>query len=134
VNSFHRCSLRLDDHPDKGLVFHVSDFSCSRVSDSHIDLSSASDSFLLDFGNVCIAGHNREVPTSIGTIKNLKDGDEIKYVTQYGTRIYEVYSVEKIGADDTSVLGWSAENVITLITCLENQPQYRVCVKAMQKN
>ncbi|MCL2772732.1 MAG: class D sortase [Oscillospiraceae bacterium] len=98
-----------------------------RIEVGHFSGTSAWDN------NVCIAGHNRGVPTSIGTIKNLKNGDEITYITPYGTRIYEVYSVEKIDATDTSVLGRSENNIITIITCAENQPQYRICVKASEK-
>lgn len=54
-------------------------------------------------------------------------------MTKLGERSYEVYSVAKIGADDTSVLNDSAENIITLVTCVMNQPDYRWCVQARQK-
>ena len=36
----------------------------------------------------------------------------------------------KIGVDDTSVLNDSTENIITLVTCVKNQPDYRWCVQA----
>lgn len=48
-------------------------------------------------------------------------------------RTYEVYSVSKIGVDDTSVLNDSTENIITLVTCVMNQPDYRWCVQAREK-
>ena len=57
----------------------------------------------------------------------------IKLTTQLGTRSYEVYSVSKIGVDDTSVLNDSTENIITLVTCVMNKPDYRWCVQARQK-
>ena len=57
-----------------------------------------------------------------------------KYLTtQLGTRSYEVYSVSKIDVDDTSVLNDSTENIITLVTCVKNQPDYRWCVQVRQK-
>ena len=39
----------------------------------------------------------------------------------------------KISVDDTSVLNDSTENIITLVTCVKNQPNYRWCVQARQK-
>lgn len=84
-------------------------------------------------GNVAIAGHNRGVNNHFGKIHTLDIGDTIKLTTQLGTRSYEVYSVSKIGVDDTSVLSDSTENIITLVTCVKNQPDYRWCVQARQK-
>ena len=84
-------------------------------------------------GNVAIAGHNRGVNNHFGKIHTLDVGDTIKLTTQLGTRSYEVYSVSKISVDDTSVLNDSTENIITLITCVMNQPDYRWCVQAREK-
>lgn len=84
-------------------------------------------------GNVAIAGHNRGVNNHFGKIHTLDIGDTIKLTTQLGTRSHEVYSVSKIGVDDTSVLNDSTENIITLVTCVKNQPDYRWCVQARQK-
>ena len=36
-------------------------------------------------------------------------------------------------SDDTSVLNDSTENIITLVTCVMNQPDYRWCVQAREK-
>ena len=84
-------------------------------------------------GNVAIAGHNRGVNNHFGKIHTLDIGDTIKLTTQLGTRSYEVYAVSKIGVDDTSVLNDSTENIITLVTCVMNQPDYRWCVQAREK-
>ena len=81
-------------------------------------------------GNVAIAGHNRGVNNHFGKIHTLSIGDTIKLTTKLGTRSYEVYSVSKISVDDTSVLNDSTENIITLITCVADQPDYRWCVQA----
>ena len=78
-------------------------------------------------------GHNRGVNNHFGKIHTLDIGDTIKLTTQLGTRSYEVYSVSKIGVDDTSVLSDSTENIITLVTCVMNQPDYRWCVQAREK-
>ena len=84
-------------------------------------------------GNPCFAAHNRGVNNHFGRIHELENGDTIKLTTQLGTRSYEVYSVSKIGVDDTSVLNDSTENIITLVTCVMNQPDYRWCVQARAK-
>ena len=57
-------------------------------------------------------------------------GDTITYETKLGTRSYEVFAVSKIAVDDGTVLNNSAENIITLVTCVMDQPQYRWCVQA----
>ena len=81
-------------------------------------------------GNIAIAGHNRGVNNHFGKIHTLNVGDKISYTTKLGTRSYEVFAVSKIAVDDGTVLNGSAENIITLITCVMNQPQYRWCVQA----
>lgn len=81
-------------------------------------------------GNAAFAAHNRGVTNHFGKIHTLSVGDEIVYTTKLGSRTYEVYSVSKIAVDDVSVLNDTAENIITLITCVRDQPAYRWCVQA----
>lgn len=84
-------------------------------------------------GNTALAGHNRGVANHFGKIHTLNVGNTVKLTTKLGTRTYEVYSVAKISKNDVSVLNDSSENIITLITCVMNQPDYRWCVQARQK-
>ena len=84
-------------------------------------------------GNVAIAGHNRGVNNHFGRIHLLDYGDTIKLTTKLGTWTYEVFSVSKISEDDMSVLNDSSENIITLVTCVRDQPAYRWCVQARAK-
>ena len=84
-------------------------------------------------GNVAIAGHNRGVNNHFGRIHLLDYGDTIKLTTKLGTRTYEVYAIYKVSVDDMSVLNDSSENIITLVTCVMNQPDYRWCVQARAK-
>lgn len=83
-------------------------------------------------GNVAIAGHNRGVNNHFGKIHTLSGGDKITLTTKLGTRTYEVYSVQKILSTQVSVLDATAQNQLTLITCVANQPNYRWCVTATQ--
>ena len=81
-------------------------------------------------GNAAFAAHNRGVTNHFGNIHTLSVGDEIIYKTKLGSRTYEVCSVAKIAVDDVSVLNDTADNIITLITCVRDQPAYRWCVQA----
>ena len=85
-------------------------------------------------GNVGCCGHNRGAKYVIGSIKNMKEGDRITYTTVYGTRTYEVVSVEIIANNDWSRLQATSDNRITLTTCLADHPEKRVCVQAVQIN
>ena len=83
-------------------------------------------------GNIAIAGHNRGVRNDFGKIHTLKTGDTITLTTALGTRTYAVTSVSKVSVNDTSGLSASTDNQITLYTCVENQPAYRWCVRALE--
>ena len=76
-------------------------------------------------GNVALCGHNRGSWPYFSFVKDLQIGDKITYTTLYGTRTYEVYSKEQISEYDYSKLGWTADNVLTLITCIANVPELR---------
>lgn len=83
-------------------------------------------------GNVCIAGHNRGANCYFGDIHTLEIGDTITFTTKAGTRTYAVTSVSKVKETDTSMLGRTVENQITLLTCVRNQSAYRWCVQATE--
>ncbi len=83
-------------------------------------------------GNVGVCGHNRGSTYVIGAIKDLKVGDTITYTTVYGTRTYKVAFVKTISNTDWSYLQATADNRLTLTTCLANHPESRVCVQAVE--
>jgi sortase A len=83
-------------------------------------------------GNVALAGHNRS--GFFGYLKDAEVGDTITYTTKYGERTYRIYSKTQIGEYDNLPLNWSAENILTLITCVENTPELRWCVRARAIN
>jgi len=83
-------------------------------------------------GNVCLAGHNRGSAYAIGAIKDLNIGDTIQYTTTLGTRTYAVTFVGTISGTDWSYIAASADNRITLITCVSNQPSRRTVVVAVE--
>ena len=88
----------------------------------------------LDKGNICLAAHNRGYKNNyFNRIKELKEGDEIKYVYKNIERTYEVTKQEIIKNTDWENLENTEENKITLITCVENEPDYRRCIQGIEK-
>ena len=83
-------------------------------------------------GNVGICGHNRGARYVIGDIKELEIGDKITYTTSEGTRTYSVETVVSIRSDDWNYLKATADNRITLITCVKNDSDHRWCVQAVE--
>lgn len=93
----------------------------------HFDISSIWD------GNVCLAAHNRGYPVNyFGKLKELKKDDEIVYKTIYGIKKYKVSIITVIKDTDWSYLKQTQDNRITLITCVENEPNYRRCIQGIE--
>ena len=63
----------------------------------------------------------------------MKLGDEIIYKTPYGIKTYEIVLSTIIDETDWSYLQETEDNRITLITCVRNKPQKRLCVQAVEK-
>ena len=108
-------------------VYQGTDSDALRKGAGHFESTSIWD------GNAAFAGHNRGVNNNFGKIHLLDKGDTIKLTTKLGTRSYCVYSVRKVSANDVAVLEDTGENMVTLVTCVMNQPQYRWCVQARMK-
>ena len=85
-------------------------------------------------GNVCLAAHNRGYEVNFfEKIKNLLLKDIIIY--QYGDieKTYAVSNITIIKETDWSYVEENTnQNKITLITCVENKPEYRLCVQATE--
>ncbi len=84
-------------------------------------------------GNICLAAHNQGYKYNyFQEIKNLEMGDIITYITEKGTKKYEVIKNETIKETDLSCIKNTNENIITLITCEENKREYRRCVRGKE--
>ena len=83
-------------------------------------------------GNVCLAAHNRGANSYFGQLHTLNIGDKITLTTKLGTRTYRVTDVSKVSETDRSGLADSAENMLTLYTCVRNQRDQRWCVTAVE--
>jgi len=85
-------------------------------------------------GNVALAAHNRgsAVEPYFSRINELVNGDSIIYQTKLGEKTYKVTEIKEIEHTDWSVTEGNTEdkNTITLITCITNHPEKRLCVIA----
>ena len=85
-------------------------------------------------GNIGLAAHNRGYEVNyFARLKELKDGDEIIYQYKNMKKIYEVTKCKIIKDTDWEILENTEDNMLTLITCVENEPEYRRCVQAEEK-
>lgn len=84
-------------------------------------------------GNIGLVGHNRGTNDYFGDLKKLEIGDEMTYTTNLGTRTYVVKYITKISDTDWSRLQYTSDNRLTLITCVEDVPDKRLCIQAVEK-
>lgn len=87
-----------------------------------------------EYGNIGLAAHNRGYEVNyFKDLKLLEKGDIIKYTYNEFIKIYEVEKCRIIKDTDWTYLENTEENRLTLITCVENQPEYRRCIQAVEK-
>nr|MBP3680550.1 class D sortase [Clostridia bacterium] len=87
-------------------------------------------------GNVSLASHNSGTSAHyFEKINTLEINDEIIYKTVNGTKKYRVQHINKIKSTDWSMINKKSNNennTITLITCINRQPNYRLCVRGIE--
>jgi len=85
-------------------------------------------------GNIGLAGHNRGYKNNyFENLNKVKKGDEIKYKYYDFEKFYSVENIEIIKSTNWKYLENSKNNKITLITCIENAPDYRLCIQGEEK-
>ena len=84
---------------------------------------------LYGIGNVALASHNGgSYAHYFSRINELRNGEEIIYITNMGERRYKVFENKIIQETNVEVLENTEENNITLITCVKGKRAYRQCV------
>ena len=84
-------------------------------------------------GNVALAAHNRGYPVNyFRDLKSLQSGDVIEYIAKGIKKEYKVETIAVIKDTDWSYLKSTKDNRITLITCVENEPDYRRCIQGVE--
>lgn len=85
-------------------------------------------------GNIGLAAHNRGYAVNyFSKIKELKEGDEIIYKYNDFEKTYTVIQNKIIKDTDWEDLEKTEENKITLITCVENESEYKRCIQGIEK-
>lgn len=119
-------TLRIPEIDLKVTAYDGDTYEAMKKGVGHIASTSAWD------GNIGLVGHNRGSNDYFRKLKNLELGDEITYKTKLGTREYEVTFIGRISETDWSRLQYTDDNRITLITCVEDVPDKRFCVQAVE--
>lgn len=88
---------------------------------------------MIGFGNVCLASHNEgSYAHYFSRLHELKNGEEVIYITNMGERRYIVCENKMIYETNVDILKDTDENTITLITCVRAKRAYRRCVIARE--
>lgn len=84
-------------------------------------------------GNICLAAHNRGYPVNyFQNIKQLEKGDLIIYTIGNTEKKYKVSMISIVEDTNWDNLQKTEDNRITLITCVENEPEYRRCIQGIE--
>lgn len=84
-------------------------------------------------GNIGLAAHNRANKYSyFARINELENGDKIVYKTKFYEREYVVIKKSVIYDTDWSYLKLTDDNRLTLITCIKDKHNQRLCVQAIE--
>lgn len=119
--------LKIEKIGLKATVKEVSNSKILKDYIGHIEGTSLYD------GNICLAAHNRGNKYSyFARLNELKNGDIVKYTTNFYTREYKINSIKTIFETDLTILENTNENKITMITCIKNKRNQRLCVQAVQ--
>lgn len=115
-----------------GLNAQIKEGSSSEILKEYIGHIEETDKY---DGNIGLAAHNRGNKYSyFSRINELDIGDEIIYESKFGQRRYIVKEKKEILETDWEMLNNTKENKITLITCIKNKVNQRLCVQAIQEN
>ena len=63
----------------------------------------------------------------------MKKGDKIVYKTKFYTRTYVITKKAVIYDTDWLYLENTKDNRITMITCIQNKPNQRLCIQAIEE-
>lgn len=90
---------------------------------------------LREGGNIGLAAHNRGYNVNyFANIKNLVANDVIYYTYNGVTRTYTVVSQTIIEDTNWMIFEQTGVDKLTLMTCVDNSPNLRLCVQAVRSN
>lgn len=116
--------------PKINLVANIAEGTTEEILNKYVGHFSETSSLK---GNVGLAAHNRGYEVNyFARIKELETGDEIIYTYNGEFIKYIVKTTEIIKETDWSYLENTENNRITLITCVEDLPEYRRCIQGIE--
>ena len=116
--------------PKIELIANISEGTTKEILDEYVGHFESSQK---EKGNVCLAAHNRGYNVNyFERIKELTIGDEIYYTFGNTNKKYKVNLITIIKDIDWTYLENTEDNRITLITCLEDEPEYRRCIQGIE--
>lgn len=116
--------------PEIGLVANISNGTDEETMNKYI--GHFEETNLLK-GNVGLAAHNRGYPVNyFKDLHKLEIGDKIYYSYNGKTITYIIDKIKVIKDTNWEPLKNTNENRITLITCIANEPEYRLCVQGIE--
>ena len=116
--------------PKIGLIASISNGTTSEILDNYVGHFEETG---ITSGNIGLAAHNRGYQNNyFAKIKELKKGDVINYIAYGTSKSFIIIDLLIIEDDNWEVLSESPTTMLTLITCLEDRPHYRRCVKAIE--
>lgn len=86
-------------------------------------------------GNIALAAHNRGYDVNyFSKLKELEIGDTVYYYYENKKKEYIVASKDIIKDTDFDVIEntKNKDNILTLITCVENMPELRRCIRCIE--
>ena len=82
-------------------------------------------------GNICFAAHNRGYNQNFfERLNEVKKGDKVEYITKYSIQEYYITEIKEIEETNLSVLNPTEQDQVTMITCIKNQRDKRLCIIA----
>lgn len=107
--------------PSIKLKYPILEYNENNLKNSICNLSGTS---INGTGNLSIAGHNTSNGRLFGKLRNVKSGDIIEVTNIYGQKFkYLVFKTTKVDKDDNSLLKFSSDPIITLVTCTNSAKQ-----------
>lgn len=116
-------TIKIDKINFEGLVYEGTSMKVLKKGVGHFESSP------LTKGNICLAAHNTNKFWK--NLHELTNGDIILYTNVLGTKKYAVFNIKQIEETDLNCLQNTQDNILTLITCVKNKPNKRLCVQAI---
>lgn len=117
--------------PEIGLAATIEEGTSKDIMDKYVGHFEETNT---EYGNIGLAAHNRGYKVNyFQNLKKLKIGSEVIYRHNNFKMTYSIKTIKIIENTNWDFLQETDDNRITLITCVENKPQYRRCLQGVKK-